>query len=936
MSATFDLLSIEVRSLLKNHGITEPTEPQKKAIPPIIRGENLLLVAPTGSGKTESAVLPLFHHILNLKKEDRKGISALYITPLRALNRDMLSRLEDWGSELGIDIQVRHGDTPKNVRRSQTINPPDMLITTPETVQAILMGSRLREHLRYLKYVVIDEVHELAISKRGSQLSIALERLVELSGDFQRIGLSATVGTPQKVADFFTGPTRSVEVVEVSMQKDLCIEILDPKPTQEDKKSAKLLMTDEDMAAQIRIIRGIVTDHKSTLIFVNTRQAAESLGSRFRLLGDPIGVHHGSLSKEMRIDAEDAFKNGELKGLICTSSMELGIDIGSVDIVVQYMSPRQVTRLIQRVGRSGHRIDKTSKGLILALNPDDIMESWVITHQARTGHIERIDVQESPLDTLSNQVCGITLDFGDLPLEKLYSILKRAYPFKDLKRDQLSRVLKQMDEQNLVRFESGEIRRTGKTLSYYYQNLSMIPDEKKYDIFDIIGGKHIGALDEAFVVNFADPGAVFITKGDMWRIVDLEEDRIKVEQIENPLAEVPNWVGEEIPVPFEIAQDVGRVRGEISSLVKTGMSDDGIIEVLSEKYTSDSYTMNVVIEKIREQIDGGWEVPTQDRMLIEFDDRSIIINACFGHKCNETLGRVITSLIAARFTSSVAMKVDPYRIELELPRKISHGYLDELISSVKPEYIAPIIEITLKNAPILKWKLFHVARKFGVLEKGSDHRRVDMGKLLEVFRDTPMYDGAMDDIFYEKLDITSAEEVIRRISSGDIKLSFGSASPMGRSGHTSRRELLAPENVDRSIVLALKNRIMNDKVLLFCLSCKDWQSKRKVGRVPEDISCPLCGSRLVAALKPWEGDEIKIVKKGEKTREEEARARRVYKNANIVLSGGRRAVIALASRGIGPDTASRIIGRHRDDEEDFYRDIMKAERNYVLTKRFWD
>ena len=301
MSATFDLLSIEVRSLLKNHGITEPTEPQRKAIPPIIRGENLLLVAPTGSGKTESAVLPLFHHILNLKKEDRKGISALYITPLRALNRDMLSRLEDWGSELGIDIQVRHGDTPKNVRRSQTINPPDMLITTPETVQAILMGSRLREHLRYLKYVVIDEVHELAISKRGSQLSIALERLVELSGDFQRIGLSATVGTPQKVADFFTGPTRSVEVVEVSMQKDLCIEILDPKPTQEDKKSAKLLMTDEDMAAQIRIIRGIVTDHKSTLIFVNTRQAAESLGSRFRLLGDPIGVHHGSLSKVMNL-----------------------------------------------------------------------------------------------------------------------------------------------------------------------------------------------------------------------------------------------------------------------------------------------------------------------------------------------------------------------------------------------------------------------------------------------------------------------------------------------------------------------------------------------------------------------------------------------------------------------------------------------------------
>ncbi|MDY6958515.1 MAG: DEAD/DEAH box helicase, partial [Halobacteriota archaeon] len=759
MSATFDLLSHEVRSLLKNNGITEPTAPQIEAIPPIIHGENVLLVAPTGSGKTESAILPIFHHILQLEEEDRKGISALYITPLRALNRDMLSRTQEWGGELGIKIQVRHGDTPQSARRSQAIKPPDMLITTPETVQAILMGSRLREHLKYLKYVVIDEVHELATSKRGSQLSIALERLVELAGDFQRIGLSATVGTPQKVADFFTGPNKGVTVVEVSIQKDLEIEILDPKPIQEDKKSAKLLMTDEDMAAQIRRISKIVSENKSTLIFVNTRQAAESLGSRFRLLGEPIGIHHGSLSKEMRIDAEDAFKRGELKGLICTSSMELGIDIGSVDVVIQYMSPRQVTRLIQRVGRSGHRIDKTSRGVILALNPDDIMESWVITQQAKAGQIEKIEVQEIPLDTLSNQICGITLDFGDLSLEKLHSVLTRAYPFKDLRKDQLSMVLKQLDEQNLIRFESGNIRRTGKTLSYYYQNLSMIPDEKKYDIFDIIGGKHIGALDEAFVVNFADPGAVFITKGDMWRIVNLEEDRIKVEQIENPLAEIPNWVGEEIPVPFEIAQGVGRARERISSLVKSGINNDEIAQVLREEYESDSYTMNVVIDKIREQVSGGWEVPIHDRIVIEFDDRSVIINSCFGHKCNETLGRVITSLIAARFSSSVAMKIDPYRIELELPRKISEKYLDELISTIQPEYIRPIIEITLKDAPILKWKLFHVARKFGVLDKGSDNRRVDVGKLLEIFRDTPMYDGAMEDIFYEKLDITNAEDV---------------------------------------------------------------------------------------------------------------------------------------------------------------------------------
>ncbi|MDY6965512.1 MAG: DEAD/DEAH box helicase [Halobacteriota archaeon] len=938
MNTTFKLLDPKIQTSLKKLGFTRPTEPQKEAIPLILNEENLLLVAPTGSGKTEAAVLPIFHFLLSLSEEERRGISVLYITPLRALNRDMLSRLECWGMELGIKIQVRHGDTPRHVRRSQTLKPPDMLITTPETVQAILIGSRLREHLRSLKYVIIDEVHELAISKRGSQLSIALERLVELAGDFQRIGLSATVGTPQKVADFFVGSRRDVSIIEVSMLKLLNFKVLDPKPIEEDKKSAKTLMIDEEMAAQLRIISEMVSKHNSTLIFVNTRQAAESLGSRFNLLGAPIGVHHGSLSKEARIEAEDAFKSGNLKGLICTSSMELGIDIGSVDLVIQYMSPRQVTRLIQRVGRSGHRIDRTSRGVIIAINSDDIMESWVITRQAKIGKIEAIEVQKSPLDTLSNQICGIILDSGEMRIENLHSIIKRASPFKELKRERLLKVLKQMDEQNLVRYDSGNssIRRTRKTLSYYYQNLSMIPDEKKYDIYDIIGGKHIGALDEAFVVNFADPGAVFITKGDMWRVVDLEEERIKVEQIENPMAEVPNWVGEEIPVPFEIAQDVGRIREKIASYVESKKSDEEIFEELGREYATDPYTTQMATQTVREQIKGGFTIPTHDRIVIEIDGRSIVINACFGHKCNEALGRVITSLIAARFGSSVAMRVDPYRIELELPKKVSSAYLEEVILSVQPEYITPIIEITLNNASLIKWKLFHVARKFGVLEKDMDHRRVDMNKLLGIFKDTPMYEGAIEDIFYEKLDISDAKKVIKGIHSGDIILKFGGPSPMGRSYYSSGRELLAPENVDRSIVLALKNRILNDRVLLFCLTCKEWQSKRMVKRVPEEIVCPICGSKLIAALKPWEAEEIKIVKKKVKTREEEERVRRVYKNANLVLSNGKKAVIALASRGVGPDTASRIIGKFREGEEEFYRDIMQAERNYVLTKRFWD
>ena len=359
-------------------------ELQRLTIPEIVKGKNTLIVAPTGAGKTESAVIPVLNRILEIKENtDSKGILTLYITPLRALNRDLLSRLYWWCENLNISIAVRHGDTPKSERIKQSKIPPEFLITTPETLQVLFMGKRIKEHLKAVRFVIIDELHELLDDKRGVQLSLGLERLVNFAGEFQRIALSATIGDVDLAAKFIFG-NREYSVIKWYEKKKYKIEVIYPHDiNKDDEKLAKQLGWHPKIVWSLRKMKEILNSVRSAIVFVNTREMAELLTSRFKKLYPdlPVEIHHSSLSREVRERNEKLLKEGKLKAIIATSSLELGIDIGHVDVVIQYTSPRQVSRLVQRVGRSKHKLEETSEGYIITLDPDDYAESLGIKNK---------------------------------------------------------------------------------------------------------------------------------------------------------------------------------------------------------------------------------------------------------------------------------------------------------------------------------------------------------------------------------------------------------------------------------------------------------------------------------------------------------------------------------------------------------------------------
>ena len=945
----FAMLQRPLQEQVAKLDIAEASDIQRLAIPPILQGENALLIAPTGTGKTLAAVLPVFDLFVAARSRDEtRGISILYVTPLRALNRDILRRLADLGAELGIKVQVRHGDTATATRALQARSPPNMLITTPETLQAILPGKRMRQHLRHVRWVVVDEIHELATDKRGVQLALGLERLRNLANrDFQRIGLSATVGDEERIAKFLAGSDRQAVIVKSKEGRGFEVQVDYVSPTTADREQSEKFSVPSSSISRARRIAQLIDEKNSVLVFTNTREHAEAVGSQLRALDSqtPVRVHHGSLSKEIREEVERDFHSGKVKAVVCTSSLELGIDVGSVDFIIQYMSPRQAARLIQRIGRSEHRLRGVAKGLIIASSVDDVLESAVIARNAKNEKLEPTVIHENALDVLAHQIAGLVLDLGRPTVGEAFEIVKRAYPYRNLTPEAFMSVVKQLGAGRVIRVQEDALRsRLPNTFRYYFQNLSMIPDMKRYVVFDFFRKRKIGTLDQDFVARKCKSGTELIMHGQTWKVIAVNEDQlsVEVEPTAPTLNAIPSWEGEIIPVSYEVASEVGQLRGEMSS----ELDDSAKVDRLTDKLHVTQEAMQKAVESIRSQME-SYPVPTDTVVVVEKFENCVILHACLGTLANETLSLALGSLLSARLGVYVATQSDSYRIALICPFKIEPRLVEKELRQLTPDQLEEVVGRALEDSDTFAWRHWHVAKRFGAVERTAEYKASRARLLVKIFKGTPIEEETKREVLLEKLDLEHGREFIKRIMENAVSLQTveereATCSPLALPivDKIIPHDLLRPAIPSKSLTQIIKERLLASRVRLVCMYKGDWDGIRVVGQLSETIKCPNCRSTLIAATYLGDDELARLVERRARrqqlSEEEEQAYKRAWLSASLMQTNGKKAAIVMSGRGVGPTTAVRVLRRLHRTEEDFYVDILKAEREYARTRLFWD
>ncbi len=618
-----------------------PTPAQEQAWPAIAGGEHVLISAPTGSGKTLAAFL---WGLDKLAREPSTGRTRLvYVSPLKALSYDVERNLRAPLRGIGADLKValRTGDTPQKERADMRRNPPDVLITTPESLYLILT-SQAREMLTGVEAVIVDEIHAVAGTKRGAHLALTLERLTDSSEhDPQRIGLSATQNPLEEVGRFLVGPRRTVKIVDAGVRKPLDLKIQVPVESMVEPDAGVETPGIDPLAGGEATRRSIwpaiypqilelVKEHRSTIVFVNNRRTAERLALRLNELaneghaeGPPVEIarsHHGSLAREERLVVEEMLKAGELPCLVATSSLELGIDMGAVDLVLQVESPKSVARGLQRIGRAGHGVGDTSKGRIFPKFRADLLESAVVVKLMREGKIEPTVVPRNPLDVLAQHVVAIAASAEPEPVsvDDLYALVTRTYSYGDLPRPLLENVLDMLDGRYPSR-EFGDLRprivwdRVGGTIrarkgarQLAVTNAGTIPDRGLFMV-TLPDGRKVGELDEEMVYE-ARPGQTFLLGASTWRIEEIGRDRVVVTPAPGAPGAVPFWRGDSMGRPKELGQAIGAF---------SRWAVDQEPALLEADYDLDPLAARNLVDYLREQQDATRVVPSDRTIVVE-------------------------------------------------------------------------------------------------------------------------------------------------------------------------------------------------------------------------------------------------------------------------------------------------------------------------------
>ncbi|MFC3476931.1 ATP-dependent helicase [Halobacterium litoreum] len=832
------------------------TPPQREAVPLVRDGENALVAAPTGSGKTLASFTAILNELFERERADGldNAVYCLYVSPLKSLANDIernlaeplsgiAERLADRGVETDVRQAIRHGDTSDYERRQMLEETPHILNTTPETLAILLNSPKFREKLASVEYVVVDEIHSLADSKRGTHLSVSLERLQRLADGFTRIGCSATVEPLSDIARFLVGferaeprsaehasgqrprddhderTARDCEIVDARFARDYDLELHCPTP---DLVNASRGAVNDAFYDELG---DLIADYDSTLVFTNTRSGAERVLETLRERGvaseDASACHHGSLSKDRRQEVEKQLKEGSLDVTTTSTSLELGIDMPHVDLVVQVGSPKSVASLLQRVGRAGHRPGRTVTGRVVALDRDELVECAVMLRQAERGFVDRVHIPERAQDVAAQHVYGMAIA-GPLKEAEVKATLRSAYPYREYSETEYEQLLRYLtadydglEDRNVYAkvwrdendppggddgdtddptsgthhypdFEVGEtlIGKRGRLARpILLQNLGTIPDSFSVNVYVRGDDDWVGQLDESYL-DTLEAGDVFVLGGDRFAYRYRRGSKVYVDRT-SERATVPSWFSERLPLSYDLGREIARFQSEL--VEKHAQGGAAAVRRWLREFPVDGNAVRALARMYDHQIEyaGTESVSTEDRIAIEqVKDRDEYrrryhVRTPYGRRFNDGLSRLLAYRCANEANANVAVSVadNGFTLAMPLNRKVD---VPRLLRETDPESVRANLRDALDGTDLLEryfridaTRSLLVLKRYKGHEKSASKQQVASEMLLgfaEELEDFAVIDETYRELIEDKLDLAGVREVLAGVRDGDVEV----------------------------------------------------------------------------------------------------------------------------------------------------------------------
>jgi ATP-dependent Lhr-like helicase len=809
---------------------SRPTEIQRRAWPSIQRKQNTLIAAPTGSGKTLAAFLAAIDDLI---KQGLTGpllpkTQIVYISPLKALSNDIeknlqrpLAGIEEELKQLGhphvpIRVLVRTGDTPAGERVAMTKNPPHILVTTPESLFLLVTSDSGRKMLANVHTVIVDEIHALVRDKRGSHLSLTLERLQALTNrNLVRIGISATQKPIEEIAGFLVGRhSERCTIIDTGHKRKLDLSIEVPS------SPLSAVMPNEVWLEIYERLVELVNEHRTTLIFVNTRRLAERIAHMLteKLGADIVTAHHGSMSKEHRLQAEQRLKSGSLRALVATASLELGIDIGSVDLVCQIASPKSIATFLQRVGRSGHTVTGTPKGKIFPLTRDELVECAALFDAVRRGELDRLIIPEKPIDILAQQIIA-EVSAGECTENELYELTRRAYPYRNLSRAEFDEVITMLSE--------GFTTRRGRRGAYLFHDVvnerirarkgarlsaitsgGAIPDTFDYEVRLEPSNTFLGTLNEDFAFE-SSAGDIFQLGNNSWKILRVENGVVRVADAGGAPPNIPFWLGEAPGRTVELSFAVSRLREEISDRINTAelttASDNPdatwkqpavnwlVNEICVERTAADQIVSYLGASKAALECMPSQSTIVMERFFDQAGDMHLVIHSPFGSRMNRAWGLSLRKRFCRKFNFELQAAATEDAIVLSLGS--THSFpLDEVFSYLNSKTVRDILIQAVFDSPMfeLRWR-WNATNSLAMLRRRNGQRvpaqiqRMNAQDLVALIfpdqlacleniagdrevPDHPLVRQTIRDCLFEAMAVDELEGLLKKIESKSVQL----------------------------------------------------------------------------------------------------------------------------------------------------------------------